>query len=628
MGSSILLIYELVSELFKSYLEARLDFLDLPDTGTINMWLINTSTLTLEHVLQPDACRFAILSHTWEKDEVSFQDMAFPARAKQKAGFSKIEWTCKLALLREIKYAWVDTCCINKRSSAELTEAINSMFHWYKISSVCFVFLSDLQPQHENHEWLNRAMLPCRWFTRGWTLQELIAPEVLEFYDRDWNFRGTKVSLRAEIADITGIDAAILGDGSLLHTVSIAKRMSWAAYRQTTRDEDRAYSLLGIFDVNMPMLYGEGGVKAFFRLQEEIMKVTNDLTLFAWTTQLENRKDLKALYPDHHSALRGVLARSPLEFANCRHIERARTHIHNREFTITNNGLRIEAFLPKGENSSYILGLDSTDKSLHTNYTKETIGIYLMKTPTGFVRLFSDRLCLLKTVRSQVGLPSTIHIKRDITLEQSKRLPTQFMQLHIHLPTHYHVESSEANPHSLWDPHRDRVMVIPGGSVLSFFSIDAVDMTSLEPIHLVVLCGLEWDEIASRMKPWGSVYANSTRGSEDNIDILTKYRNRHEDVEMYALRQLLFPGNPEGPSAKALQRLTDKKLILHEESNTKTQISLRISNEEEDSGGFFHYYLESALIPEPPLLELETLRADPHSYFPGSWAEKEPATYS
>ncbi len=108
------------------------------------MWLINTTSLVLEFIGDPDACMYAILSHTWGEDEVSFQDMADLKRARKKKGFSKIERTCQLAHARNIEYAWVDTCCIDKSSSAELAEAINSMFTWYRRSHICFVFLSDL----------------------------------------------------------------------------------------------------------------------------------------------------------------------------------------------------------------------------------------------------------------------------------------------------------------------------------------------------------------------------------------------------------------------------------------------------------------------------------------------------
>jgi len=197
-------------------------------------------------------------------------------KARTKKGFSKVVETCRLAREQGLGYAWIDTCCIDKSSSAELTEAINSMFNWYKASAICFAFLSDL-PALES-EVLENELRQCRWFTRGWTLQELIAPASVEFYDQGWQRRGTKKSLQQELSAITGIDLEILEDSNLLSTIPVARRMSWASNRKTSRVEDRAYSLLGLFDVNVPLIYGEGP-KAFIRLQEEIMKQSNDLSL-------------------------------------------------------------------------------------------------------------------------------------------------------------------------------------------------------------------------------------------------------------------------------------------------------------------------------------------------------------
>jgi hypothetical protein len=121
-----------------------------------------------------------------------------------------------------------------------------------------------------------------RWFRRGWTLQELIAPPIVEFYDRNWFEVGTKLSLLGTIAAITRIDIRVLENSQRLDSVNVASRMSWASERKTTRKEDEAYCLMGIFGVNMPLLYGEGH-RAFHRLQEEIMKIHDDYTLFAWT---------------------------------------------------------------------------------------------------------------------------------------------------------------------------------------------------------------------------------------------------------------------------------------------------------------------------------------------------------
>ncbi|KAK2004026.1 HET-domain-containing protein [Colletotrichum falcatum] len=237
------------------------------------MWLINTRTLALEQTYDPSAIKYAILSHAWEGDEVTFQDMAYLPKAKGKAGFAKIANFCEMALETEgLEYAWVDTCCIDKTSSAELSEAINSMFHWYRQADVCFVLLSDLPPQtrpQPSPAWPFRgppedaAVLGAsRWFSRGWTLQELIAPAYVKFYDAGWQYRFTKDGEAWTLSAITGIDHDVLALKKELTAVPVAVKMSWASCRETTGVEDRAYSLLGLFDINMPMLYGEGH-KAF-----------------------------------------------------------------------------------------------------------------------------------------------------------------------------------------------------------------------------------------------------------------------------------------------------------------------------------------------------------------------------
>lgn len=245
------------------------------------MWLIDTKTFDLQYHTNCPISQYAILSHTWEDDEVGFQDFKHLSSAREKKGFSKIEWTVLEARRRRLKWAWVDTCCINKDSSAELSEAINSMFQWYKDSAVCFAYLSDLPtaasvaalfpraPPTRINEVLDGDFRASRWWTRGWTLQELIAPTHVVFYGQGWDRYGSKAGLHAQITSITNISEGILTHESDLNEETIACRMSWAASRETTRVEDTAYCLLGIFGINMPLLYGEGQ-KAFIRLQVSI----------------------------------------------------------------------------------------------------------------------------------------------------------------------------------------------------------------------------------------------------------------------------------------------------------------------------------------------------------------------
>jgi hypothetical protein len=218
--------------------------------------------------------RYAVLSHTWGPEEVNFRDM-MEGNGTSKTGFDKIRFCGEQARRDGLQYFWVDTCCIDKSSSAELAEAINSMFRWYRDAVKCYVFLSDvpradvdITDQSHQLPW-ESAFQISRWFTRGWTLQELIAPTSVEFFSKNRELLGDKKSLERHICEITRIPSKALR-GSPLAEFSATERMSWAETRQTTREEDIAYSLLGIFDVHMPLIYGEGRANAVGRLREAI----------------------------------------------------------------------------------------------------------------------------------------------------------------------------------------------------------------------------------------------------------------------------------------------------------------------------------------------------------------------
>ncbi|KUJ11110.1 HET-domain-containing protein, partial [Mollisia scopiformis] len=244
------------------------------------MRLLNAKTLLLKDFVGDEAVpRYAILSHTWGTDELSLQEWNEETSKKAKTGYTKIKYCCDQALSDGIEWAWIDTCCIDKSSSAELSEAINSMFRWYQNAVRCYAYLFDV-PGHVNPALDPSELARSRWFKRGWTLQELLAPKNLIFFSSTWRRIGTKEELYGPLATITGIEPEIL-QGEDLQAVSVATRMSWAAKRETTRTEDMAYCLLGIFDINMPLLYGEGK-RAFFRLQEEILKANSDQSIFAW----------------------------------------------------------------------------------------------------------------------------------------------------------------------------------------------------------------------------------------------------------------------------------------------------------------------------------------------------------
>ncbi|KAI9775933.1 MAG: hypothetical protein M1839_000722 [Geoglossum umbratile] len=226
---------------------------------------------------------YAVLSHTWGSDdeEVTFNDLANGA-GKSKTGYRKIRFCAKQAANDGLQFFWIDTCCINKSSSVELSEAINSMFRWYHNAARCYVYLSDVSvgcfvgDSKFTRRW-KTAFKKSKWFTRGWTLQELIAPVLVEFFSVEGEWLGDKKSLEQTLHEITGIATQALR-GSPLSYFSTDERMLWAAKRHTKREEDAAYSLLGIFNIYMPLTYGEGRQKALGRLLKEI-KDNNSIKL-------------------------------------------------------------------------------------------------------------------------------------------------------------------------------------------------------------------------------------------------------------------------------------------------------------------------------------------------------------
>lgn len=310
------------------------------------MILIDVKTLELKEFIGNQVPPYAILSHTWHEEEVSFQDWSDRPLAARKKGYRKIFDTCRQAKKHNHQYLWVDTNCIDKSSSAELTEAINSMFKWYRSAQVCYVYLSDV-PSSDAKDFHTRFR-NSRWFKRGWTLQELLAPRDVEFYSSDWSFLGTKESLCSSISSITGINVQWLQSKSTgnikyvapLRNASVSERLSWLSSRETTRLEDMAYCMLGIFDLNMPLLYGEGS-KAFIRLQQEIMKVSDDHSLFCWTWKTAQNQG-------------GFLSEVPADFRLANRFVPKQGNQRPSPYTFTNAGLDIRLPILHGWGSTFI----------------------------------------------------------------------------------------------------------------------------------------------------------------------------------------------------------------------------------------------------------------------------------
>lgn len=217
---------------------------------------------------------YAILSHTWNGDdeEVHYQDLQ-RGHGMHKLGYRKLRFCAHQAERDELKYFWVDTCCIDRTNSVEHSKAINSMFKWYSRAEKCYVYLTDVPCVLDDRSidtvhWL-ADFRRCKWFTRGWTLQELLAPKSVEFFCGHGVKLGSKTSLERQICEATRIPVNALR-GNPLSTFSKQERLLWQEGRKTKQGEDLIYSLLGIFDVSMSLIYGEGKHKARRRLESKL----------------------------------------------------------------------------------------------------------------------------------------------------------------------------------------------------------------------------------------------------------------------------------------------------------------------------------------------------------------------
>jgi len=242
---------------------------------------------------------YAILSHTWGPDdeEVTFEDLA-KGTGENKYGYRKIRFCGEQAWKDGLQHFWIDTCCINKADHAELSEAINSMFRWYQSATKCYVYLSDVSisktkasEEFSELPW-ESTFRGSRWFTRGWTLQELLAPTSLEFFSKEWKRLGDKQSLGQTIHKITRIPELAL-QGAYLSQFGVNERLSWKNGRHTKLEEDMAYSLLGIFGVYIPPIYGEGTKGSFKRLMDEIGKLEKCIQDLHLTNPRDDKKRIE-----------------------------------------------------------------------------------------------------------------------------------------------------------------------------------------------------------------------------------------------------------------------------------------------------------------------------------------------
>lgn len=392
------------------------------------MRLLNTKTLQLEDFLT-DIPKYAILSHTWGNQEVTFQDIQNLEVAKRKAGFSKVYKACERACNYSFEWIWIDSCCINKESSAELSEAINSMYQYYEDAGVCYAYLCDAS--REDDPRYSKFMLQgCRWFKRGWTLQELLAPSFVVFLDKHWAEIGTRWSLRDAISAITSIPSHVFEDAGVMEKISIAQKMSWAALRETTRPEDQAYCLMGLFGVSMSPIYGEGSAKAFMRLQQEIIKISDDRSIFAWRAPAGDNEPL-----------RGLFARSPSEFRLSGDVGISESIWDSESsYSFANNGLHIRLpLIPAGSDSRnrvFIASLhcrSDRDGQYFSVYLKNTAG-------RQFVRCRPDELVLDHFSPAHKSLREIIVKETSVTRRKMKKPSSDSNSAVFHVrflpPTH------------------------------------------------------------------------------------------------------------------------------------------------------------------------------------------------
>ena len=360
------------------------------------MRLLHARDLTLRDFVGNNIPVYAIVSHRWSEAELSYQTFLrdkeqYVSGSLQNYGWTKIVKAAKLALQDDVQWIWIDTICINKESSAELTEAINSMYDWYKYADICFVFLPDVHSDAEDmpegsteptftaevdiniHRPADYTPVPMYedefiqsdWFKRSWTLQELLAPGSVIFFDSKFQSLGTRNTLALLITKATSIPQAFLGGGTWLRwdatKACVAERMKWASRRDATRNEDKAYSMLGLFQVNLPLLYGEGN-RAFRRLQIEIIRETKDESILAWMSEM-------ALIPGLASTGELSILSGNTEMFS--HVRAAQwTLFQRKHYEVTNMGLRFT--LPIHSNWIYPPGPPLTQmRGVHEQLAQE-----------------------------------------------------------------------------------------------------------------------------------------------------------------------------------------------------------------------------------------------------------------
>ncbi|KAI4121737.1 MAG: hypothetical protein LQ338_006193 [Usnochroma carphineum] len=398
--------------------------------------LINTLTYALhKNVPSPE---YAILSHKWVEPEVTFQQLdstEWRTINLKSQPMKKIRDACEKARGRRppIQWLWVDTCCIDKTNSVELASALNSMFEWYFGAAVCYGYLYDVEwvassRQISKSTDLKRPGKESAWFERGWTLQELLAPRYMEFYDADWNFMDTRKNLADLLRERTGIAEQYLTGASNFKVACVATKMSWMAGRTTTAVEDIAYSMLGLFNITMDIRYGEGA-KAFMRLQRTLIESSIDESLFAWTTPTSGLTCYQGLgkVPKFSPTHWGLLAPSPDCFSKSRDlVVLPDLHVARLAggYRMTQQGVVFE--MPFASEVTNFLGLARTKVTLGLNCWRYgpngkpyNIGIRLLGYGSGYRRVkLEDDLEKTSKPKTKKSLGTDQVLTRPLTISQ------------------------------------------------------------------------------------------------------------------------------------------------------------------------------------------------------------------
>ncbi|KAI7785168.1 Vegetative incompatibility protein HET-E-1 [Diaporthe eres] len=325
------------------------------------MHFLNTETFKLHGSTDPPPS-YSVFFHAHGSDDIGFEDFSNPEMLPRKAGFNRLRQACSRARKHGSKWLWSDAVCIDRGSTAALTDAFNSLARIYQDCTFSLIYLEDLPPGDCNDGGLAKGLANCAWLRNVWVLPQLIFPKRSFIYDRDWTEIGTKASLARQLSLVTSIEQSVLINPAALGQFSIAKRISWASQLDASRPEDRAFALLGILGVHMPIIYGEGHM-AFTRLQEEILRDTTDYSLFAWR-------------PEVPQEYRGLLAYSPAEFQHFHKGPNGPFHIRGEVQPIS-AGIIIHAHFHKVDHD-IVLPLENTEGFMYS--------IRLSKSGQGFVR--------------------------------------------------------------------------------------------------------------------------------------------------------------------------------------------------------------------------------------------------